>query len=155
MTENEITPAPPTVIRAIKDPTHPEASPRGGIVPPVETRFGQPGVVRADPHKGPIGASPRAALRRRLAKDKDEDGIGKVSAEVADALLDAAKAGDKEKVWCLATLIAEAEGKPQEHVEHTGVQRFVLRGPKQQPPAHGHTANAMADKALTKALKPL
>ena len=106
--------------KAIIDPDHPEAG-RGGVVPPVETRFtGQPGPGR------PKGShSARAALMRKWRKDHESDTeaeegeqrIGKEALRVADAIHAAALIGDVDLVTSLAKLIDQVEGKPQERVE--------------------------------------
>lgn len=115
-------------------------SPISGTPPPVEHQYkpggaGGPGRPRA--------SSIRAALDRRLSRDPDADGLGREAGEFSDLLTQAVRAGDKDKAWCIAQLIAEVEGKPKEHVEHSGatvrtviVQPGVAEAPK-MPIAEG------------------
>lgn len=76
--------------------------------------------VSGNPGGKPAGYSVRAAWRRRLAEDRDEDGIGKLARGLAEQLEKAVARGDMKAVRALAMAIAEAEGKPQERVEHSG-----------------------------------
>lgn len=83
-----------------------------------EARF-KPG-ESGNPSGKPKGTySVRAALRAQLAE-------GGLAGDMARDLLQAARMGDKDRVWCIATIIAEAEGKPKEHVEHSVATRYVV-----------------------------
>lgn len=104
-------------------------------LPPIETRF-KPG-VSGNPGGVPRGtkhASPRRALLRALGKDFDkdkdaeseDDRIGSLSLELAEEMIAAARAGDADRVRSIATVIDQAEGKPQERVEHSGSMKQVI-----------------------------
>lgn len=77
--------------------------------------------------------SVREAWRRKLRKGWQSDTeagegeapIGKLARDIADLLLNAIERGDAEAVRTIATAIAEAEGKPQERVEHSGTVKRV------------------------------
>lgn len=92
----------------------------------VKGRSGNPG-------GRPKGSSVRAAWLRRLAKgaenDKDaagpEDQIGELALALAEQLEMAVKRGDGEAVRALCLAIAEAEGRPQEKIEHSGTIKRV------------------------------
>lgn len=114
-------------IHATIDPTHPEAG-KGGVVPPQETRW-VAGCPSPNPGGKPKGSfSVRAAWKRKLAKGfetdteagPDEERIGALARKLADDLAEAVDRGDDAKVRAIALSIAEAEGKPQERVEHSG-----------------------------------
>lgn len=118
-------------IHAIIDPDHPEAG-KGGVVPPLETRWKKG--VSANPGGKLKGSfSTRAAWKRKLAKGYEtdteagegEEKIGILARELADRLYDAIVEGNDAKVRAIAAAIAEAEGKPQERVEHSGGQTLV------------------------------
>jgi hypothetical protein len=107
------------------DPTDPAASPTSGYVPPEHSRFqkGQKG----GPGR-PRGAWPRAATARELARGWENDTesehpehrIGEQAREIGRQIIEAALAGDLKKVEALAKVIEQVEGKPQEHIDHTG-----------------------------------
>lgn len=108
-----------------KRPAIPGASPVNGQVPPEHARF-QKG-NKGGPGR-PRGAWPRAALARKLAKgwDSDEDAddpehrIGVGARDLADKMIEAALLGDMATVKACAEIINQVEGKPQEHVDHSG-----------------------------------
>lgn len=107
------------------DPTHPDASPLNGAVPPVHSRFhvGQKG----GPGR-PRGAWPTAAIAREFARGWEDDAeaenpdhrIGKVARDFAVEFVEASRAGNLKKVLAMAKVIERIEGKPQEHVDHSG-----------------------------------
>lgn len=134
---------PPEKGRTLVDPSHPDASPLNGAVPPEHARFqkGQKG----GPGR-PRGAWPRAALARKLAKGWESDTeaedpehrIGQGALDLADEMLSAALAGDMKTVKACAEIINQVEGKPQEHVDHTGEVtgiRIVGFDSPEEPPA--------------------
>lgn len=97
-----------------------------------DTRF--PPGVSGNPSGRPKGSfSVREAWRRKLRKGWQSDTeagegeapIGKLARDIADLLLNAIERGDAEAVRTIATAIAEAEGKPQERVEHSGTVKRV------------------------------
>lgn len=108
--------------KVIIDPSHPEAG-RGGVVPPVHSRF-QEG-VSGNPSGKPRGShDTRAGIRRRLARgwetdteaESDDEKLGIEARALADQAVRLAMAGDAEGVRAICQVIAEAQGKPQEHV---------------------------------------
>ena len=74
--------------KVIIDPSHPQAG-KGGVVPPEHSRI-KPGQT-LNPGGRPRGASVNAALLRDLARDPDEDGIGRGAREIAEALIAVAR----------------------------------------------------------------
>lgn len=85
-----------------------------------------------DPSPNPSGRpkgsfSIRAALKRNLRRgyqdDSDSDDgeqIGTLARKLAFDLAQAIDEGDADKVRSIATVIDQAEGRPQERVEHSG-----------------------------------
>lgn len=71
------------------------------------------------------------------AAEMGEEPIGIEARALADEITQAALAGDGEKVRSLCALIAEAEGKPQERVEHSGqtARTLVIRAATSEPVA--------------------
>lgn len=107
----------------------PGASPISGVPPPVEHQF-KPGF---DPRRNaggrPKGALPRTAWLREIARNEDEDGIGQGAIELAKRVATLTReltlpGADVERITtelkALLALFAEAEGRPQERVEHSG-----------------------------------
>jgi hypothetical protein len=98
-----------------------------------------------NPGGRPTGYSVRAAIRRRLAKNKDEDGIGELAGELADCLLDFAKGidlGDLDKVRvqldALKWATEQAEGKLESKSTVSTpdlAKTITLHGRKKKPPA--------------------
>ena len=89
-----------------------------------------------NPSGKPKGShSVRAALKRRLrkgyAEDTDSDDgeqIGTWARQLADDIATAIEKGDADKVRAIATVIDQAEGKPQEKIEHSGsLKRVSIR----------------------------
>lgn len=122
--------------KVLIDPSHPEAG-KGGVVPPVHARFreGQSG----NPGGRPKGALPRSAWLRKIARDEDEDGIGlgarKIGERVAELTDKLAEDGaDVDRISAelkvLLELFAQAEGRPQERVEHSGevASKVIIEG---------------------------
>ena len=113
--------------KVLIDPDHPEAG-RGGVVPPEHSRFG-PG-NRANPGGRPKGALPRSAWLREIAAKPDDDGIGEGAARIGrryaalQAELETATAPRADLIRAEMAEIrhsfSEAEGRPQERVEHSG-----------------------------------
>lgn len=113
----------PTKAKVIIDPGNPKAG-KGGVLPPHPPFDGsKPGPGR------PKGShSARAALQRKWRKgwetdseaQEGEEKLGIEARRVADEAHGAALAGNSEKVRALTSLIDQAEGKPQERVEHSG-----------------------------------
>lgn len=107
----------------------------GGLPPPPEHRF--PPGVSGNPGGRPKGSySVRDALRRELAKDADDDGIGARARKLALALLEAADNGEGERVRAIAATIAEAEGKPTEYVQRRteSTRTLIVRESPKDPP---------------------
>jgi len=117
----------------------PGASPISGVPPPVEHQF-KPGF---DPRRNaggrPKGALPRSAWLRKIARDEDEDGIGlgarKIGervAELTDKLTEDGADVDRisAELKVLLELFAQAEGRPQERVEHSGevASKVIIEG---------------------------
>lgn len=107
------------------------AAGKGGVVLDESLRF-QPG-VSGNPGGRPRGSSPRAVLLRKLAKDPNEHGEGRLAEEIADRALAIAQSLEhidpKEADAAFKAfnaqlhLIHEVDGKPQERVEHSGQTR--------------------------------
>lgn len=124
--------------KVIRDPEHPEAG-RGGIVPPVETRF-QPG-NRANPGGRPKGANVVSPLLRDMAKgcviDKETGEVlkyGDKAEEAARRFIEAALAGDKQTVEALAKLIERTDGPVRQEIDVSAevtTKRVVL---EREPP---------------------
>lgn len=85
--------------------------------------------VSGNPAGKPKGShSVRTAWKRRLAAGFEEDTaapegeerVGKLALALAEQMEKAVARGDTEAVRALCLVIAEAEGKPQERVEHSG-----------------------------------
>lgn len=135
----------------VVDRSHPHASPVNGNVLPEDKRF-QKG-NKGGPGR-PKGAWPRAALARLMAKGRDSDvdeadhelKIGEGARDLAQELLDAALIGDLKKVRALAEIINQVEGKPQEHVDHTGdvasIRLIGFDSPEDAAPAKSPEAAA-------------
>lgn len=92
---------------------------------------GNPGGVP----RGTKHASPRRALLRLLGKgwekdtdaESDDDKLGAESIALAKVILEAARNGDPDSARAVAMLIDQAEGKPQERVEHSGeIKRVTI-----------------------------
>lgn len=62
--------------------------------------------------------------------DEGEEKIGALARALADQLFKAVERGDSEAVRALSIAIAEAEGKPQERVEHSGevASKVIIEG---------------------------
>lgn len=94
--------------------------------------------VSGNPSGKPKGSfSVRAAWKRKLAKGfetdteagEGEERLGTLARALADQLQMAIERGDSDAVRALCLAIAEAEGKPQERVEHSGdvtMRRVIL-----------------------------
>lgn len=85
--------------------------------------------MSGNPSGRPKGThSIRAALRRRLRRDPDDDGIGREASESAERLIAAVQAGDEVAVRSLIALIHEVEGRPQETYDVTTSSRVLIAG---------------------------
>lgn len=121
-------------LQAIVDHSHPDASPRGGVVPPAETRF-RPG-QSGNPGGKPKGASILGPLLREMARRPDEDGYGSKAVELAKRLAEAALEGDREAVDAILKLMDRTDGPVEKKIEHTGeltTKRIVLEPPHAAP----------------------
>lgn len=114
----------------------PGASPVSGVVPPTHARFGEPGGNPINLDGRPRGShSIRAKVRRKLRKgwendkeaiDAGEEPLGDLARKYGDDLLDAVERLDTERIEAILKLIAEAEGKPKEIIEHQGGSTVTL-----------------------------
>jgi len=112
--------------KVIIDPSHPEAG-KGGVVPPLHSRQ-QPGEPSINPSGKPKGShSVRVAWKRKLRKGwetdtESDDGeqVGTLARHLADKMAEAIENGDADTIRSIATVIDQAEGKPQESTHHTG-----------------------------------
>lgn len=103
----------------------------GKPLPPVETRF-QPG-RSGNPGGKPRGASIQAAILRELAKEPDEDGIGRGAREVAQALMDVAagrRAPNEVDTKAALAILDRTDGPIEKKIEHSGgiPVRVVIKG---------------------------
>lgn len=110
------------------DADRPQVQASGRPLPPIEHRF-QPG-QSGNPGGRPKGALPRTAMLRELARSPDEDGIGANAVRAGKrytALLIELETATAARSDIIRAELAElrhtfdqAEGKPQEKIEHSG-----------------------------------
>lgn len=91
---------------------------KGGIVPPVERRYGGPKANPGNPGGRPKGSSLLAPLLRRLAKNPNEDGEGAEAVATIERLLDKARNG--KDITTELKLIERVDGSPNQKIEHSG-----------------------------------
>lgn len=114
----------------------------GKVLPPVETRF--PPGRSGNPGGKPRGASIQAAILRDLAKDPDEDGIGRGAREVAQALMDVAagrRAPDEVDTKAALALLDRTDGPIVKEIKSEttldiqgGMELLDRRASKKDPP---------------------
>lgn len=101
-----------------------EQAGKGGVVPPKDKRFGQPGGNPINIGGRPKGSpSISRAMARALARNPDEDGIGQAAGEIGDNIVSAIREAKndakllRDLQHLLGTLLERVEGKVTQKVE--------------------------------------